>query len=175
MASKPSSSKLPIKRSAAASASAPDVSDLIKRIRAIASEIPDFKQLATVKVRRLTANAHLHDGFLNAVGNAIDSSPSLQTAVGSTTPDQIRQNVDFATAYGAVAEELEGLARGIRNTIAAKRSEIANAALQAYAIAGRMAKLDEHARLIPHVTEMKKTLGRGRGSRQPKTEPPPKP
>ncbi len=86
----------------------------------------------------------------------------------------MRDVIEFAAAYGSVAEELEGVAKGIRNTIAARRSEVGVAALQAYAIAARMAKIREHAALIPHVGEMKRTIGRGRGRAVPKPSPTPK-
>ncbi len=166
MVKKTSSRRMPIKRSAAALP--PEVTDLIKRIRAIAAEVPGFQQLPPAKMRSLTANAHLHDSFLHAVSNAMDSSPNLQTAVGSLSPDQLREAVDFSNRYSAVAEELLAIARGIRATIALKRSGVARAALQAYAIAGRMANLPEHEVLISHVGEMKRAMGRSGVSRKPK-------
>ncbi len=172
MASKaPSNTTIPIKRAAADTTISPAVSDLIARIRAIQNEIPGFEQLARGKVRGLTANAHLPEGFLHSASNAVDSSPELQAAVGSS-PAAIRDAITFGAEYGMVAEELEGLARGIRNTIAVRRSEAGRSALQALAIARRMARNPQHSVLIPHVTDMQKAHNLGRGKGKAKTPPP---
>jgi hypothetical protein len=105
-------------------------------------------------------SASVPDDFLEAAAVAVESSIVLKTATG-LEPDNVREAVAFATAYGPVAEEAEALARSIRHTISVRRSQAGTDALQAYNIAKGLARKPEGAVLSSHIQEMKRTLGRG--------------
>src|SRR6185503_19537835 len=69
-------------------------------------------------------------------------------------------------AFSEVADELELLARGMRYTIALRRSDAGTTALKAYGVAKSLNR-PRKAPVVPHETNMRRTLGRTRGRKVP--------
>jgi hypothetical protein len=78
------------------------------------------------------------------------------------TGSELRQEMSFQTAYAPLADELELLAKGIRDTLAEHRSRIGYRALRAYSIARSFSRPEDRATFLPHLRNMKRDLGKTR-------------
>jgi hypothetical protein len=77
-------------------------------------------------------------------------------------PAEIRDLVSYADAYSPVADELEALAQFVRHSVTVARNTAGSEALTTYSLAQRLAKMPQHAHLVPYVADMRRALGRGR-------------
>jgi hypothetical protein len=132
---------------------------MLTQLRKLAQSIPGFTFVPPVFRRRLTASASVPDDFLQSIGVACDATPRLATA-SEITGAELRDTITFSRQYNSVADELELLMNGIRGTIAVRRSEVGRRALRAYEIAKRLDHPEDRERLVPHIEDMKRTLGR---------------
>ena len=150
------------RRSSGSSASQSEAAArVLEKIRNLSKDVPGFAQPKSKKVARsLVASASLSDSFLETVAVAIQSSPDLASA-SRVDPNEVRDAIRFAAAYGAVADELEAFARGVRHTINIKRSAAVQGSLAAYDLAKGLARSSDGAALVPHIAEIRKTIKRG--------------
>lgn len=134
---------------------------MIEEMRRLAQAVEGFALATTARRRKISASAAVPDAFLHSLAIACDASPRLGTA-GEITSSELLEAIEFKSAYFPVADELELLARAIRDTVAEKRSAIGHRALRAYIIAKRMNAPDDRALLIPHLRNLQRDLGRTR-------------
>jgi hypothetical protein len=139
-----------------------EAQNLVRQIRALLHAIPGFGVLSSERRAELNGrNQTVSDRYLESVAVALDASLHLSDAAQATSAD-VRHAVRFAQAFLAVADELTLLARGLRDTVLAKRGDAVNRGLAVYAIAKTINRPGDRELLIPHVDAMKRTLGRGR-------------
>ena len=134
---------------------------MLVQLRQLAHSIPGFTFVPARRRRQLSAAASVSDDFLQAVSVACDAQPRL-ASTGEITGAELRDMVSFARQFTSVADELVLLADGLRGTVAARRSEVAQRALRVYSNAKRIQRPEEKERLVPHLADMKRTLAKGR-------------
>lgn len=131
------------------------------QLRQIATTVAGFAHLSSTRRRKITSSASLPDAFLQAVAVACDATPHLASS-SQISGAEIRDGLGFSQAYTSVADELELLARGLRGTVANRRFDLGQRALRAYGMAKSINRPEDRELLIPHLADMKRTLGRGR-------------
>lgn len=137
--------------------------EILKSIRAVPQQIAGFAFLPADERRRLAIPANLPVPFLNSAAIAVDASPALLAAVG-TNATTLRQAIQFRNAFESVADEMILIGNGLKHTITLQLSDAGTAALCIYSISKTINRRDDRALLIPHIENMRRTLGRGRGS-----------
>lgn len=146
----------------------------IEQLRAMQESIAGYGFVSSKHRRSINAAATVPDRFLEAVAVACDAVAHL--ASGSlVTGAELRDTVAFARAYTSLADELERLARGMRDTVAVRRSDAGSRALRAYSVAKSYNRPSDLEPLIPHLREMQRALGRGRPSSRTASPVPPVP
>ena len=148
-------------------------SQFLTQLRTMLQSISGFAHVTPGRRRRINPTASVRDAFLQTVAVALDSSDVLASAAQVRGPD-LRDAVSFKNAFEPVAVELELAARGLRETIATRRSDAGTRALRAYSMAKSLNRPSDRELLIPHIRDMARTLNRGR-RRQPVVEPDPAP
>jgi len=139
---------------------------MLVQLRELAQSVPGFAYTPRERRRRINAAASLRDDFLHAVAVACDASPQLATA-SQISGNELRHGISFAQAYRSVADELQLLAKGLRDTVAERRNDIGQRALRAYNIAKRMNRPEDREVLVPHLATMARMLNRGRKAATP--------
>jgi hypothetical protein len=134
---------------------------MMVQVRQLAESITGFTYTAPGRRRKLTSTASLPDAFLQSLAVACDASPVLGVSA-QLTANELREAIEYKRVYSSLADELELLAKGLRDTIAEHRSDIGQRALRAYEIAKRLARPDDRKALVPHLQNMKRDLGRSR-------------
>lgn len=140
--------------------------EMLVQLRAIVQQIRGFGFLGKGTRRQLTTSATLPDPFLLSLAVALDALPMLASA-SRITSAQLREVVDFSNAFTPVAAELQLIARGLEETIAARRAEAGQEALRTYSTAKSFNRPRDHEQFVPHLAEMKFNLGRGRAKAAP--------
>jgi hypothetical protein len=82
----------------------------------------------------IDASASVSDDFLIAVATVADTTPAM-AAAASLTGEELREVVDFSTAYTPLGDALELATRAVRYTIKVERAGAGMKALRAYQIA----------------------------------------
>ena len=146
----------------------------IATVRQLAKSIQDFAYAAPGRRAKIHTTASVPDAFLLTTATACDAAPEFSSAV-QLTGSQLRQAIDFQRAYIELADELELIAKGLRDTLAEHRFKIGNLALRAYSIAKGFARPTDSATFIPHLKNMKRDLGRSSSKTTPTPDPAPVP
>lgn len=148
---------------------------LIDDIRALKDRVPKFVVPDSKKARlEIASAASVPPQFVDLAALAVRNHEEL-TRGGSFGLAQIRDRMNYADAYGPVADELEAMALFIRHSVTVAKNEAGSNALTTYALAKRLAKRPETANLAPHVEDMRLALGaRGRKAKA-KAKPAPQP
>jgi hypothetical protein len=130
----------------------------IEELRAMRAAIPYFVvPVSKADERRVVSAASVPPEFVNLMATAITNFPDLQRP--TSNPAAVRDLVDFADAYTALADEFEVNARFLRHTIRVARKKAAGVALSTYALAKNLATQPETGELGPYVDEMSRALG----------------
>ena len=130
----------------------------ILEVRAMREVIPNFIDSGTkADAQRIIATAMVPPEFVKLVATAIDLAPDLRRE--TVDPNRVRDLMDYADAYGPVADEFEAMAHFLRHSINVAKSEAGNEALLTYAMAKRLVRRPQMARLVPYVDDMSRVLG----------------
>src|SRR5215210_6182713 len=133
-----------------------------RELRRWREQIPNFATPPTTDaMRRLSGAASLPPEFIQLTNFAVANHLPLVRAEGAT-PDQVRDLVAYADAFGPLADELEALAHFMRYSARAARHAAGTEALTTYSLAVRLSKQPANAHLRPYVADMRRALGRGR-------------
>jgi hypothetical protein len=138
-----------------------DVRELLAAVRSVRDRIQGFVHNRPQERKRLNFNASISDQFFESCATGIEASTPLGSA-SQTTPALLRDVISYSQAYGSLADELELTFRGLRYTIAQKRAEMAQLAMQTYALAKGLNRPIDGDVLVPHVQAMKRSLKRKR-------------
>ena len=141
---------------------------IVEQLRAVRSQIPEYSQLTIANAQTMRAASGADRRFIEASINAIGASPMVQSAVG-VPAETMRAEADEAVRWTAVEDELRAMLKGVTAANLTRRHRLGLNALQAYAISRALVRKPEHADLLPHVAEMKRTnrFGRARAKADP--------
>ena len=142
---------------------------MMVQLRELGTTIHGFTFAAKGRRSRIASVATLPDEFLRAVAVACDAYPHL-AAAGQITGDELRDVVQSSQAYTNVVNEMRIQAKGLEDTVAETRGDAGYRALRVYQAAKKINKPDERQALVPHLADMQRYLGRGRGKRPPGAE-----
>jgi len=153
------------------------VKALIEKVRALQAEIPNLVPRSTPdETRRMNSAASVPPQFVELAAAAVENTPVL-ALTGSDEPGVVRDLVHYGEAYTVLAEELESLARTLRNSVATAKNRAGRFALNTYALSARLAQQPENAdTLLPIADALRRTLGRtGIGAKKVQADTPPAP
>ena len=153
-----------------------DAQEILVQIRALMQKVRGYGFTTVSHRRRLTPAATLPVSYLLSVGVAMDASPELSRATGLTGAE-IRDVVNFFNAFSPVVDEMKLAAAGLEQTVQSQRGGIGQKCLKGYSMAKSFNRPADGGMLVPHIADMKRTLGRGRkkGSQTAPTTPQPEP
>jgi hypothetical protein len=134
---------------------------LLIQVRQLTQSIAGFGFLTKSRRRQITTSASVPDAFLKSTAVACDAQPALGTAA-QISSTELRQAIEFTRAFRSVADELELLAKGLRDTVAEHRFDVARRALRVYTLAKTFDGPSDRVMLVPHLKNMKRDLGRSR-------------
>jgi hypothetical protein len=152
------------------------VRELIVTLEATLRELlPGFTFLPAAQRRRITTAGSVPDDFLEAVAVAVESTPNVAGLI-PITPAELREAIRSSRAFHSLADQLELMARGVRETVAEQRGAIGKRALATYGVARSVNRHLDVTVAVPHFATMRRALGRtGRKKRpgEPAPTPPP--
>jgi tRNA-dihydrouridine synthase len=140
------------------------------KAREIAQSVPGFAFAVKGRRRKITTSASAPDEFLETVAVACDSSPQIGLN-DNLTAAELRDCILSSRVYTSLGMEMIMIGRGILDTVAENRNGVSKRARRVYKYAKDLDHPEERELLVPHVENMKRTLGRGRPKT--KTAPPP--
>jgi hypothetical protein len=130
----------------------------ILEVRAMREIIPNFIDSGTkTDAQRIISSSAVPPEFIEIVAAAIGNEPDLRRETVDT--NRVRDLMDYAQAYGPVADEFEAMAHFLRHSINVARSTAGNEALSTYALAKHLVRRPAMARLVPYVADMSRALG----------------
>jgi len=139
--------------------------DLINLIAALEASIPFFAMPpADFKPQPLSVRKGVPDSCVMAAALAVDNNTELRATM-AFSPNDLRDLLDFCASYEGVVVRIEALARGARYAIDLKRAQAGEEALQVYKAAQTLTRFGRIPQLVPHVENMRDTLGRTGGKR----------
>ena len=97
-----------------------------------------------------------HADFILASINTVGTSPHIAAAISSDNFALLAEREE-ADRWSAVEDELRTLLEGVAASNLARRHRIGLTALQVYSIARQLTRKREHADLLPHVENMRRT------------------
>lgn len=136
---------------------------IVEQLRILRQHVPDFGPLAAGEATALRTAALVHPEFVLASINTIGASQHISQAVASDAPALLTERQE-ADRWSAVEDELRTMLKGVAASNLARRHRIGLISLQTYSIARQLIRQKEHADLLPHVENMRRTnrLGRKR-------------
>lgn len=137
--------------------------------------LPGFTFLPSAQRRRITNTGSVPDDFLEAVATAVESTPGVSGPI-PITPAELRDAISASRAFLSLADQLDLMARGVRETVAERRSKVGKQALTTYGVAKTVNRHLDLTVAVPHYNNMRRALGRtGRKKRTVETTPTPPP
>jgi hypothetical protein len=134
----------------------------LQELRQSRARIPHFTLPVSGKeTAKLLAAASVSPQFVEASASAMANEKTLERP--SVTPDEMRELMSYAEAYGPLADEHEAMGEFLRHSIKAARYAAGSEALATYHTAKRLAKIPRYAGLAVYVADMRRTLGKMRG------------
>jgi hypothetical protein len=134
---------------------------MIPQIRAIVESLDSFVHLSPGERLRLNTAANVPNRFLEAVAGNIETSDRL-AANARLAPATVRETVVYSQAMLSLADEMDKLTRGVRDTVKAVRAGVATEALRVFGVAQKMNRRGDREELIPSLEQMSRALNRGR-------------
>ena len=144
---------------------------IAQQVRAVVGTLPGLVFITPEERTRLSASAAVPDRFLETCAAAMDENATLSTA-GKMSAADLRGVLAGSQATLALADELERLARGARDTVMVSRATAGTEALRVYSVARSLTRPRDAESSVTRLVQMQRTLNRGRGRRGlPPTEP----
>ncbi len=134
----------------------------LQEVRQARTLIPNFVLPVSGKeTQKLTAAASVSPQFIEASTSAMVNEKDLGRS--SITADEVRDLMNYAVAYGPLADEYEAMGQFLRHSINFARNRAGTEALLTYNNAKRLAKAPRYAGLAVYVADMRRMLGKTRG------------
>lgn len=134
---------------------------IAQQVRGIVETLPGLVFITPEERTRLAVSATVPDRFLETTASAMDQNTAL-AAVAKMSAADLRMAVIVAQANLALADELERLARGVRDTVRVSRAAVGTEALRVYSVARRLDRPRDSATSVATLAQMQRTLNRGR-------------
>ena len=134
---------------------------IAQQVRATVETLPGLVFITPEERVRLSVSANVPDRFLEVTASAMDQNAALAAAAKMSAAD-LRAAVALAQANLALADELERLARGVRDTVTVGRAAVGTEALRVYSVARRLDRPRDTESSVTTLLQMQKTLNRGR-------------
>lgn len=133
----------------------------VEQLRVLRLHVPDFGPLPKVSANALRAAARVPAEFVLASINTVGTSKPIAAAISIDNVALLGEREDVAR-WSAAEDELRTLYEGVAAANLARRHRIGLAALQTYSIARQLVRRKDHADLLPHVENMRRTNPFGR-------------
>ena len=149
---------------------------MVEQLRVLRAQIPEYAQLTANDARSLRTLASLNPEFAQAAINAVGASPRVEATVGQSA-EELQAIAEAAGRWSTVEDELRAMLEGVSSGNLIRRHSLGRAALLTYAVSKKLVKEPEHANLLPHLAQMRRTnrLGHSRKSVVPHAPQPPAP
>ena len=134
---------------------------MLTEIQAMMEAIRGFSFTSALHRRRITPYLTVPTEFLLAVAVALDASPTLRIAAG-ITGTELREKLSFCNAYAPVGDDMKLKGDGLLQSVRSERAGANQLALKVYRVAKGLNAPADVELLVPHLANMKRTLGRGR-------------
>ncbi len=134
----------------------------LQELRQSRERIPHFTlPVSGRETSKLNAVASIPPQFVEISASAMGNEKALERP--SMTPEEIRELMSYADAYGPLADEYAAMSQFLRHSINAARHLAGSEALATYHTAKRLAKMPRYAGLAAYVADMRRALGKVRG------------
>lgn len=138
---------------------------VVEGLRALREQIPEYEPAPAAMPYLIRNRAAMPTEFLDTAASVLDGSELIRNAA-PISADRIRENIAFAAAFEAVAEEAEALARAVRFVQARRRAEAAAAAMIVYDVAKIHSKRSDSNDLVAAAKELQRALGKSSVARR---------
>lgn len=130
---------------------------MLERVETWRAEIPQFLLANLHRDHRTLLTARLVPAeMLERTAVALTTIESLSR--GDSDADELRDLVQYALAFGPVADAIVRLGQEMQHSVDAARAKAGAEALVTYRLAQRLAAIPGHEDLIPVVAEMRRAL-----------------
>jgi len=144
--------------------------ELLQRVRAVQEITGTKRLLPTKQSRKLIHAASLPDDFLEAVAVAIEAYEHL-ALVSEVSAAEIRELIAYSRANRPVVDELRLAGTSLLHDIMTRRAHVGQQALKVYNVAQGLNRPNDKAMLVPHITAMRRALGKAKRKAAPPEEP----
>jgi len=146
---------------------------MVEQLRVLRAQIPQYAQLTAGEAQSLRGPANVHPDFAQAAINAVGASPRVEATVGQSA-EELQAIAEAAGRWSTVEDELRAMLEGVSSGNLIRRHSLGRAALLTYAVSKKLVKEPEHADLLPHLAQMRRTnrLGHSRKSVTPQAPQP---
>lgn len=138
------------------------VAELCAQIDAIAERIPT-RNAGPFMEGRMRASRTVSREFIASMAFVVEHTASL-AALGTFDSQNARAMLQFTSAFRVFTDRVAVLLTSVNHTLESWRTEVAEEAIQTYAIAKGMARDPGSAELAGHVANLRRDLGRRNGS-----------
>jgi hypothetical protein len=143
---------------------------MLDQLRAMRPQIPDYVQLAVTEARSRVVVASLNPDFAQAAINAVGASPKVEGVVGYSA-EELQVIAETCARWTPDEDELRAMLGGVSSANLTRRHTLGQAVLLTYSVSKKLVKQPEHASLLPHLAQMRRTTRLGH-SRKPVAKPP---
>jgi hypothetical protein len=133
-------------------------------LQRISQGIRGFALLTSERRRKLTLTGNVEDEFLRRMSLLLDAHPAIANS-SEVTGTEIRDHLNFHSAYEGVGEELVLHGRKMNDTLRAERADIGRRALCALKMARDKAGTADIQAVVPQLDAIDREFARGRRRR----------
>lgn len=145
---------------------------MVEQLRILREQIPEYMQLPAAQIQSRHSVANLNRDFSQAALNAIGASATVQGVIVST-PEELQTEAETADRWTKVEDELRAMLKGVASANLNRRHHVGQAVLLTYTLSKKLVLSPEHADLLPHVDEMRRTNRLGNSKSKSKKQPQP--
>ena len=144
---------------AAAAAQDPAVTpeSVVEQLRALRAQIPNYVQLPIPEARTLRPASSVNQEFTQSAIHAVGASPTLVATVGQTA-EELQIAAETAARWSMVRDELKATLDGVSSAVLTMKHNLGQSVLLTYTVSKKLVKVPQHADLLPHVANMRKTI-----------------
>lgn len=134
---------------------------IAQQVRAAVETLPGFTFITAEERSRLSSSAAVPDRFLEVCAASMEEHVAL-AAASKISAAELRSVLAVAQANLALADEIERLARGVRDTVLVARAVAGTEGLRVYSVARRLNRPRDTQSSVSTLVQMQRTLNRGR-------------
>jgi hypothetical protein len=150
------------------------VQKVAQQVRALVENLPGLVFITPEERARLRPSATVTDRFMALGAAAMDEARVLAQA-GKVSAADIREAILLSAAYRALADDMERLVRGVRDSDIVVRSAAGTESLRVYSVARRLKRPRDSESPVSTLAQMLRTPKQGRTARPRNSAAPPAP